>query len=93
MEKEIKSIDEFSKKYTVNTDICGEEERLETYGEDLDKVMKALDENPKKVWTEVDGDEGIYLVAGFHLCNRINYVITNEEWESEDEQYILDIFE
>jgi hypothetical protein len=49
---------------------------------------KAIDaKTPKRVWTMVDGDDGMYLEAGYHLVNRIYYIITNEEWTSADEVY------
>lgn len=53
---------------------------FETYGEDYEFV-KAQDNN--KIWTEVDGDEGTYIVAGWHFVNRIQYYITENPWEDE----------
>jgi hypothetical protein len=53
---------------------------FETYGEEFD-VVKQADE--KHIWTEVDGDEGCYIVAGFHFVNRIQYYITENPWEDE----------
>jgi hypothetical protein len=53
---------------------------FETYGEEVDFV-KAQD--PKHIWTEVDGDEGTYIVAGWHFVNRIHYYITENPWEDE----------
>ena len=40
----------------------------------------------------IDGDDGMYLVQGYHLVNRIYYVITNEDAETEDEQYLIDSY-
>jgi hypothetical protein len=56
---------------------------FETYGEEYDAVLKANEINPKIVWTEVDGDEGSYIVAGWHYVNRIHYYITENPWEDE----------
>lgn len=53
---------------------------FETYGEDYDKV-KATD--VKYVWTEVDGDEGTYIIAGHAWVNRIQYFITENPWTDE----------
>jgi hypothetical protein len=56
---------------------------FETYGDEYDAVKKAHEINPKIVWTEVDGDEGSYIVAGWHFVNRIHYYITENPWEDE----------
>ena len=72
----------------------GEDSMLETFGKDLELVLKQVKNNSKKVWTilsygkEIDGFEHLYVVAGYHLCDRLNYVITEEEWKNENEEYI-----
>lgn len=53
---------------------------FETYGEEVEFV-KAQD--PKTVWTEVDGDSGTYIISGWHFVNRIHYYITENPWEDE----------
>jgi hypothetical protein len=53
---------------------------FETYGEEFEFVQKA---DNKHIWTEVDGDEGSYIVAGYHFVNRIHYYITENPWEDE----------
>jgi hypothetical protein len=53
---------------------------FETYGEEVDFVKQ---QDPKHIWTEVDGDEGTYIVAGWHFVNRIHYYITENPWEDE----------
>ncbi len=53
---------------------------FETYGEEVEFV-KAQD--PKTIWTEVDGDSGTYIVAGWHWVNRIHYYITENPWDDE----------
>ena len=69
-------------------------ELIETYGEDLKLVLRQMGENPRKVWTVLDhgkeheGYEHLYVVAGYHLCNRLNYIVTEQEWENEDEVYL-----
>lgn len=52
----------------------------ETYGEDFGFVSK---QDPKHTWTEIDGDSGTYIVAGYHFVNRIQYYITENPWEDE----------
>lgn len=53
---------------------------FETYGEEVEFVQKA---DNKYIWTEVDGDEGTYIVAGYHWVNRIHYYITENPWDDE----------
>ena len=53
---------------------------FETYGEEVEFVQKA---DNKYIWTEVDGDSGTYIIAGYHFVNRISYYITENPWEDE----------
>ena len=53
---------------------------FETYGEEVEFVCKA---DNKYVWTEVDGDSGTYIIAGYHYVNRIHYYITEKPWDDE----------
>jgi hypothetical protein len=63
---------------------------FETYGKELDFVIKTHNENPKKVWTIIEADGDMYISAGYHFVNRIGYFITEQEWENETEEYLLD---
>jgi hypothetical protein len=56
---------------------------FETYGDEYEAVSQAHEINPKTIWTEVDGDSGTYIVAGWHFVNRIHYYITENPWEDE----------
>lgn len=62
-------------KYSSETQII-----FETYDEEYEFV-KAQD--PNKVWTEVDGDSGTYIISGLHFVNRIGYYVTREPWTDE----------
>lgn len=64
---------------------------FETFGEEIAFVLKTHSENPKKIWTIIEGDNGeMYICAGYHIVNRIGYFITETEWENAEEEYILD---
>jgi hypothetical protein len=40
-----------------------------------------LDKASTKLWTIVDGDDGgLYAVSGWHLVNRVGYLLTEEDW-------------
>ncbi len=56
---------------------------FETYGEEVEFVKQAYEKNPNTIWTEVDGDSGTYIVAGYHYVNRIHYYITENAWDDE----------
>jgi hypothetical protein len=53
---------------------------FETYDEEYEFVKE---QDPNHIWTEVDGDEGTYIVAGLHWVNRIHYYITENPWTDE----------
>jgi len=61
----------------------------ETYDEEYQRVKEMVAQNPKRVWTIIncDGWEGI--VAGWHWVNRMGYLITEQEWESDEEEYTV----
>jgi hypothetical protein len=57
----------------------------ETYGHELEYVCL---QPHSTVWTEMDGDEGVYIVAGYHLANRIQYYITEIPWTDDEEPFV-----
>jgi hypothetical protein len=47
---------------------------FETFGQDLDFVRS---QHPRTIWTLIDGDDGRqYVINGYHLVNRIGYLIS-----------------
>lgn len=56
----------------------------ETYGEELDYVFQ-LSKKENRVWTIIEGDEGICYSAGFHYVNRLGFLVTEKPWDSEDD--------
>lgn len=57
---------------------------FETYGLDLEEVINT---NYNHIWTLVDCDGKLRIVAGYHLVNRMNYIITKKPWKSKEECY------
>jgi hypothetical protein len=91
---------DFNERYTFNEDIISialdndsQSGMLETFGDDLEQVLDIASKTPNVVWTMVNTDKGVELVTGYHLVNRICYVITNEPWSSADEAYFFDIID
>lgn len=46
---------------------------FETFGDELEFVKS---QDPSKVWTLVDCDEGSCIISGFHFVNRVGYLIS-----------------
>ncbi len=62
----------------------------ETYGPEITYIHEILKQYPQRIWTVVDNNDGWYgIVAGCHHVNRMGYMITHEEWQSEDEEYTI----
>ena len=83
---------EFEKYYTVVDGLAqgnpDASHLLETFGVDYETVKRIGRKSPKRVWTLVDvGLNYLIAIAGLHHENRINYLITEEEWEYEEEEY------
>lgn len=61
---------------------------FEDFGEEYQYVKKHISNH--KVWTLIDNNDGWYgIVAGFHFVNSLGYLITEEPWENEDEEYTI----
>jgi hypothetical protein len=67
-----------------------EEIAFETYGEEWE-FIKAQD--PKTVWTNIQGDMSDLIVAGVAYVNRLQYYITEIPWENEDDYVLLSVEE
>ena len=74
-------LDAWEEKYQPITNHFEENDKFETYGEELEFVRA---QDPRCIWTLVDGDDGnLYIVNGYHLVNRINYFVTEVPFEGE----------
>ena len=57
---------------------------FETFGEELEFVRK---QKPEHIWTILEGDDDtLFYGAGYHLVNRLGYLITEVPWITGDEQ-------
>lgn len=74
-----------------NEDMCSYDGCMyETFGPELDYVLKMDKVNPKRVWTIIDDNSGwTGICAGYHLVNRIGYLVTEEEWQEDNESYTV----
>ena len=94
MEGELKW-DEWVKRYkpiknhiTKYPDPNAEFEPFETYGEEWEFVKS---QDPKYVWTEIDGDMSTLLIAGIGWVNRMTYYVCEVPWETGDEQVLVSV--
>ena len=80
--------DQFDEQFTIQENhISGNEAfggMYETYGLELDYIFN-LAKKENRVWTIIEGDEGMYYVSGFHLVNRLGFIVTEEEYQEEIE--------
>jgi len=69
-------------KSTADQDVCGFNGTLyETFGEELDYVFN-LAKTTKRVWTVVEDEDDLFLVAGFRLVNRIGFIVCENEYKN-----------
>jgi len=54
---------------------------FETYGYDLEEVINT---NYNHIWTLLDCDGKLRIGAGYHIVNRMNYIITKHPWISNE---------
>jgi hypothetical protein len=67
-----------------------EETMYETYGDEWDFVSQ---QDPKYVWTWVEGDLSSILVAGISYINRLGYYVCEVPWENEWDSCLLSVEE
>lgn len=73
-------------KYKPKLDGNGELLKYETFGDDL-FTLNHIDN--KFIWTIIEGDSGKwYISPGFHIVNRINYVVTEIPHDEKTRDYL-----
>lgn len=65
-----------------------DQQMFETYGEEVEYVIK---QDPKHIWTWIQGDMSDLIVAGYHYVNRLGYYITELPWENEYDLALLSV--
>lgn len=75
------NIDEWEQNYQPLDNVLVEggswdNKMYETYGKELEYVLA---QPTSHIWTWVDGEDGTYLLSGYHLVNRIGYLICEIE--------------
>lgn len=62
------------------------QDSFETYGEEWEFVKS---QDPKYVWTWIQGDMCELIIAGYHHDGRLGYYITELPWEDEHRYALL----
>jgi hypothetical protein len=65
-----------------------EEIAFETYGEEWEFVQA---QDPRYVWTNIQGDMSDLIVAGRAFVNRLQYYVTEIPWDNEDDYVLLSV--
>lgn len=79
------SFDKWWDKYKpINKDKDNDEEQIfETYGEDLERILKTPN---IYLWTLIDGDyDTQWILPGYHVVNRIGFYVTEKPWKTGSE--------
>lgn len=71
------SQDEFDARYTLQGDLDG----------DLLDEDQLAGAEANHIWTVLDTDGTMYVVAGTHMVNRLGYVLSEQPWTDESEEY------
>lgn len=96
-DKDVPDGDDFDAKFTLVKNAHVQEHQrafhgcmFETFGEEMEQVIKAMDDTPARVWTIVDY-EGVWFIApGYHHVNRLGHLITKEDAGEEEPDYVYD---
>lgn len=63
----------------------------ETFGAEMDYINQLNETNPKRIWTILEGEnDTLTIVAGVLYVNRMGYLVTEQEWKFDNEDYICE---
>lgn len=80
--------DIFVEKFQPELDEYESIKLYETYGEDYNYVRENSGEKCEFLWTIIESDNGnLYISPGFHLVNRMNYILARIPWEENQRDY------
>ena len=83
--------DDFDNRYEViqnhlDPNACYGGAWFETYGPEQDFIYSI---GPERVWTIVEEDGVLSIIAGRHYVNRLGYLLTTKGWSDENEAYLF----
>lgn len=91
MKEQLTDDDFYSRYKTIPNHVRdNEKNEWETYGDEIVYIHQVLKEDPSRLWTIIDNNDGwMGIVAGYHHVNRMCYLITEQAWERENEEYTI----
>ena len=67
----------------------------ETYGEDISYILSLANDktgvNYKRVWTIIECEDTFVVSAGYHLVNRMGYLVTENPWDDPDDEVVCEL--
>jgi len=83
-DKQFKPVENFEQSQGIfQFDACNEK--------DNNFLQFMLKKYPAHIWTRIDGDDGcLYNINGWHIVNRIDYIITEVPWLKQHSYEALD---
>lgn len=87
----VQTVDEFEDRYKLvqnhlATGAAWEGNMFETYGPEVEFIEA---QNEQYVWTLLDTDDLLWVVAGYHFVNRIGYLVSSNPWSDSSEGYVV----
>ena len=71
-----------------NTIVPTNDIMFETYGDEWEFIKS---QDPRYVWTNVQGDMSDLIVAGVAYVNRLSYYVTEVPWEDENDYVLVSV--
>lgn len=71
-----------------NTIVPTNDVMFETYGDEWEFIKS---QDPRYVWTNVQGDMSDIIVAGVAYVNRLSYYVTEVPWEDENDYVLVSV--
>jgi hypothetical protein len=88
----VMSFDEFEEKYTLVKNPFAPDGSFDgcLFEADGEELQCARGYPEEQIWTYIEADDKHYVIAGYHLVNRIGYLVTEEPWGDSSEEYVLE---
>jgi len=71
----------------LNSEAAFEGALFETFGAEEQHILSVP---PACVWTVIEVDGKVWIVAGRHFVNHIGYLLTTIGWQRQSEEYLVE---
>jgi len=68
---------------------------FKTHTNELDYILNLVNDfrTHNRVWTVVKEDGVFRCIAGYHITNRIGYIVTEKPWDNDLDGFIFDLID